>query len=193
MPERRITSITRKRKSVSIVFTGTAAALAAVAVNGTPAAAASQTWRVAPGGAFTMKTTGSAVLTDIANSAKLTCTPKSSGKILAGSGTGTLAKLAAGNQPWHLNGYLYTASQGTTSGFMKSFGLTVAGAGNNCKATLAGSGTFRYTNSTGTLALSGVLTVKSAASCPGGLAPGGNEEIRATFAVSPKQTITETS
>lgn len=211
----------RTRKAVSVLFTGGMAAAAVAIPTATPAQAAGQTWTVNPGGAYTMRGASSVAFKSTTNGAALTCAAGTAGGALATSATGTSSAkigtlstaafgtsakpctstdgkgvtldLTAGAQPWSLKGYLYTKSLGTTSGFAKDMHLTVAGVGDACKATLSGTGTFRYTNSTGALVLSGVLKATSVASCPGGIATGAYEEFRTTYTVSPKQTVTEQS
>jgi hypothetical protein len=83
------------RKAVSILLTATVTA-ATAGFNAVRAAAATKTWTIKAGGAYTAKMTGSVVFSNIATGAKSSCALKSGGKVAATTLAESLSKTAGG-------------------------------------------------------------------------------------------------
>jgi hypothetical protein len=198
-----------------ILAAGGAAVL--VAVLGVPAALASGTWTVKPGGGV-QATSGQLAFKDTTTGTVMTCPSTARGTLksgsgLAGSHVGSLSAVVighcispggpnftvqAGGLPWHVNFSSYNAANGAVRGTISHIHITVSGC---VSLTIDGtSGTaddgqvrFRYTDSTGQLT---VLTAGSnlhfygTNGCLGLFDNGDPATLSATYTVTPKQAIT---
>jgi hypothetical protein len=204
------------------IGSGLAAGTAAVLLIGAsalPAAAATPTWSVKPGGAATAKA-GKTVLTDTKTGIVLTCKSSSAkitikkGHKLAGAG---LAKITAisfttctgplgltftvksSALPWKLNAVSYNKKTGTTTGTITGIHSTLSGPA--CSAVVDGTGAAKdngmvkvtYVNKTHKLTVltkGDNLHIYKVSGCSGLINDGDPSTFTAVDAVSPGQTIT---
>jgi hypothetical protein len=169
--------MSRRKKVASLAFTG-AATVAAVGIQAVPALAVAGTWHIqAPKGkgyhgAFKGKATGAGTtLVDSKHpSLPLTCTsatasgsvPKST--VVGTTTTTTLGHIKVGNfihcsfdaitfkahltKTANLGGTTYTAKTGITHGKITAVTAALSGSGNSCKATITGTVSGSYHNTT---------------------------------------------
>jgi len=195
------------------------AAAAALGLSALPASAATSatTYKVTPGGSFTGKS-GTTTLTDTNTGTQLVCKSAAasgtlkSGSGLAGAGLGSIKTISfttctgplgltftvkPAHLPWTLNATSYKS--GVTKGTITGIHATLSGTG--CTATVDGTSAtadngkvaITYTNSSAKLAVlaaGGNLHVYNVSGCAGLLNSGDASTFVASFAVSPKQTIT---
>jgi hypothetical protein len=170
----------RKRKVASILFTGAAAA-AGTGLNAPAAFAASHTWTITPGGAYTanLATGTTAVLSDVNTAGKLTCsaggaagslktTVTASGPTQVGTISkatfGTSAKPCVGPagltftaslKSAQLWGSTFTSSTGVTKGSIRNVSAHITSVGGICTATVTGTAPLPMSYNNGT----GVMTI----------------------------------
>lgn len=189
------------------------------AILGVTTVHAATTWTVRPGGPTSMKS-GTFVLKDTTTAQALSCQSSAlsgtlkSGRGLPGTGIGSITKagftncaspfgfrftLQARDLPWHLNVSSYNATAGVVAGSLSHLQMKLSFAG--CTAVIDGTSAtasdglvkFRYTNSTGVLqtrTTGGALHFYNVRGCAGLVVTGDSATIKATYMLSPKQTIT---
>lgn len=168
----------RKRKVASILFTGAAAA-AGTGMNAPAAFAASHTWTITPGGAYTadLGAGTTAVLSDVTTAGKLTCSAGTAAGSLKGTVTasgptqvGTISKATFGSttkpctgpagltftaslKSAQLWGSTFTASTGITKGSIRNVTAQITSVGGICHATVTGASPLpmSYNNATGVM------------------------------------------
>jgi hypothetical protein len=202
------------RKSLTALFSGSAAIALTLTLGAT--AASASTWTVTPGGSITAS--GSGQVKDTATntvakctSIKVTSATLKHGSNLPGAGIGTInastftgctiatitVTVTAEDFPWKLNATSYNSSTGVTTGTLTGVELGASAPG--CSATLEGTtatnGKIKvtYTNSTGKLKLLGTggnLTAENVSGCFGLINNGDHQNASGSLTVSPKQTIT---
>jgi hypothetical protein len=112
----------------------------------------------------------------------------------------TVMTSASAKTPWHLNATSYNASTGVTTGTITSISATLSGP--DCSALVDGTSSTgntgkvkgTYTNSSGDLKISktgGNLHIYNVSGCLGLIKDGDASEFNGTYAITPKQTITE--
>jgi hypothetical protein len=202
------------RKSLTALFSGSAA-IALTLTLGVSAASAA-TWTVKPGGSITASGSGQVKDTKTGTiakctSIKITKATLKKGSGLSGTGIGTVTgstfsgctiasitvTVTPEDFPWKLNATSYNASTGTTTGTLTKVELAASAPG--CSATLEGTtatnGKIKvsYTNSTGVLKLlptGGNLTSEDVSGCFGLVNNGDPQDASGSLTVSPKQSIT---
>jgi len=205
------------KRTYGILFAGAATA-AVIGLSAAPAFAAT-TWTVSPGGAITAKS-GTTTLTDTTTGNSLTCKSSSTsatlktGSGLKGAGLGSITKVTfatctgpldltftvtTNGLPWKLNAVSYNSTTGVTHGTITGIDATLSGP--SCTADVDGTGAgldngkvkATYTNSTGKLKVlttGGNLHVYDVVGCAGLINSGDATTFKATYTVSPIQTIT---
>jgi hypothetical protein len=202
------------RKSLTALFSGSAAIALTLTLGATAASAA--TWTVTPGGAITASGSGQVKDTATGTIAKCTSIKVTAGTLkhgsgLAGKGIGTITAgsftgctiatisvtVTAMDFPWKLNATSYNSSTGVTTGSLTGVELGASAPG--CAATLEGTtatnGKIKvtYTNSTHKLKLLGTggnLTAEMVSGCFGLVNNGDPEDASGSLTVTPSQTIT---
>lgn len=205
------------RRHARILAAGSAAVLTAIA--GGAIALAAATWTVRPGGSLMAKS-GNFTVTDTKTGAMFTCVSAvltgtlNGGSGLPGTGIGSVTTVSIGacgnlgmftvtpgGLPWHVNLASYDATKGVVTGSLTHLQFHLTGNSFSCHAVIDGtSGTardgivkFSYANGSAVLSAvpaGGNLHFYRIAGCAGIILPGDPATVRATFAVSPKQTIT---
>jgi hypothetical protein len=203
-------------KYVSVKALMVTTAAVALCLGTTASFAASKTWTVTPGGAFS-SSAGTTKLTDTTTGGIISCTSSAtSGKFKSGSGLAAKAlgtftsvsfhtctseglslTVSAGHLPWSLNAVSYKS--GVTQGTIT--GIHITGKATGCSAVLDGtSGTadngmvkFTYTNKThkiAVLATGGNLHIYDVSGCAGFINDGDIATMATSYTVTPAQTIT---
>lgn len=186
------------------ILVGAAAAASAIGLAVNPASAA--TWTVSPANtAITATQSGNTVMSS--GSAKITCTGGSIKGTTGSGANGQLATISSGSESgctdnvlgssWTitlsggtLNGSSY--SNGVTTGTIS--GLTAKASSSVCSFTASGTANATYTNSTGTLSITGgslTLSNVSGWGCGlGGISNGSTGSVTGSYKVSPNVTVT---
>ena len=204
------------KRTGSVLFVGAAIA-GVIGLSAAPAVAA--TWTVKPGGSVAA-TAGKTTLTDTRSGVALSCTSSKgaatlkSGSGLSGTGIGSITSLTfnsctgplglmftvtTSHFPWSLNAVSFNSTSGVTTGTITGIHATLTGP--SCSAVVDGTGATAdngmvsgtYTNSTGALkplTTGGNLHIYNVSGCAGLIRTGDSTTFSATYAVSPKQTIT---
>jgi hypothetical protein len=208
-----------RKRIVTLLAAGGAAALT-VGLTAAPSfATAVTTWTVSPGG--TISVSGSAQVKDATTGTIAKCTSLQlggtlkSGTGLSGASIGMITSasftgctigaigvtvaIGAGSLPWEVNALSYNATTGVTTGSLEDIDLRASATG--CTAALDGTALgsnngktkFHYSNSTGKLTLvgsGGNLHSWGVVGCFGLVNNGDVQQASGSGALTPKQTIT---
>jgi hypothetical protein len=193
-------------------------AVLAVGLGAAPSlAAASMTWTVRPGGAFSAASSGPVKFKDTKTGSEIDCRSVTmSGALRSGRGLDSrlgrisavtipncgnfiVFHVTAGDLPWPVLASAYDPALGTTTGTFS--GVHIGWAGPGCTAAIDGTSAtandgvagFSYTNGTRTmklLASGGNLHFRYVHGCAGLIVTGDRATITGTFTVTPPQQIT---
>jgi hypothetical protein len=206
----------RKRRVVSIAFTG-AAVVATGAMMNTPGAHAAATLKVTPGGKWTA-TAGATSLKDVTKNVTLKCkSATAAGSISKKTGIappakfGFISKGTFGKSTNACSGPLglkfdatisaatmnvtaFNATTGVTTGTLTGIKAKINGVGLSCSAPITGTQPFSYVNGTHQLHVLGSatkdsLTTGAVSGCLGAIASKDKNYFNGTYTVTPAQTV----
>jgi hypothetical protein len=198
--------IIMRRRVLGLLAAGAMAAAFAV-VGATPAYAL--TWTASPGGAVTGNA-GTTVLTDTSTGTQLTC---ASSRVTANvnptdadgiqiatintvsfttcRGPAGITFTVSATTPWHLNANSYNPGTGVTNGTVTNIRARLSGF--LCSATVTGSVSGTFTNSTDVLQIltsGSTLVISSVSGCFGLIRNGDGATFSGAYTITPGQTIT---